>query len=606
MIGVGRRPLRHDRLPGRGTRPAATTDGGRDLLRGVAAAPARPWIGLALGGTAALAGYALLAADAGLSAPAALPFGLVGAIDVTVAAGVAALRPHVRTWRLLALAAAVWFAQALVLSDDPTLAWIGLEAQHRDLVVAFHMALAVPLGRLPSVAARATVGAAYAVAVVVGVIDAITRYACGGPSVICDGPVSFGDLSPGELVATIVGRVLVVGVVACGVVVVVRRLRAGDRAIRRAAAPLLAAVVVNGAILAATDLDVLPGGALGRWVRIGSVALIPLGVAAGLALVELHRAQLTGLLLALDRGLTPGELRDRLAHSLGDDSLVVCFPTEGGLVDHGGRPAVPGGPGRVVTPVAHDGAVVALLDHVEALTAEPDLLAATTAASRLALENARLTALVQAQVLELRESRRRLVETGDRERRQVERDLHDGAQQQLLTVGLELGRLRHRAHRAGDDELANDLGAIGQHLDAAVDELRRLARGLHPTVLSDRGLGPAVEALAQRAAIAIDVDVAVPRLAPPVETTAYFVVVEAVANAIRHSGATTVAVAGRVEQGRLEVTIRDDGTGGAVARPGGGLRGLDDRAVALGGTLVVRSTTGAGTMLVLRLPVGAS
>jgi PAS domain S-box-containing protein len=200
---------------------------------------------------------------------------------------------------------------------------------------------------------------------------------------------------------------------------------------------------------------------------------------------------------------------------------------------------------------------------------------------------------------ELRASRARLVEVADEERRRIQRNLHDGAQQRLVSVMLMLGRLR----RSDDREQRELLEGAVDELAAGVQELRELAGGLHPAVLSERGLAPALEALALRAPL--PVELAAPpkrRLPEPVEAAAYYVVAEAVANTQKHAGAGRIVVTARVEPDRLVVEVDDDGTGGADPE-GDGLRGLHDRVEALNGTLEVDSPEGRGTRVRARLPI---
>jgi PAS domain S-box-containing protein len=200
---------------------------------------------------------------------------------------------------------------------------------------------------------------------------------------------------------------------------------------------------------------------------------------------------------------------------------------------------------------------------------------------------------------ELRASRARLVEVADEERRRIQRNLHDGAQQRLVSVLLMIGRLR----RSGDDEQARLLELACDELAAGLQELRELAGGLHPAVLSERGLVAALEALVLRAPLPVEL-VAVPdrRLPEQVEAAAYYVVAEALANAQKHAGASSVSVTARTDDDQLYVEVDDDGAGGADPE-GVGLSGLADRVEALGGTLELESPAGRGTRVRARIPV---
>jgi signal transduction histidine kinase len=209
-------------------------------------------------------------------------------------------------------------------------------------------------------------------------------------------------------------------------------------------------------------------------------------------------------------------------------------------------------------------------------------------------------ALANAQArAELDASRARIVQAGDDARRRLERNLHDGAQQRLVSLAL---MLRLAARRHPDD---GDLVKAGDELAAALQELRELARGIHPAVLSERGLEPAVRALADRAPLPVELDVSVhDRLPVPVEAAAYYVVAEALTNVAKYAGATGVTVGVARENGHARIEVSDDGVGGANADGGSGLRGLADRVEALGGELVVDSPAGAGTTLRATIPCG--
>jgi signal transduction histidine kinase len=215
-----------------------------------------------------------------------------------------------------------------------------------------------------------------------------------------------------------------------------------------------------------------------------------------------------------------------------------------------------------------------------------------------------LDAELRASLAELRASRARIVQAGDAERRRLERDLHDGAQSRLVALKLLLSRARLRARGTDEDLGAMLADAIGE-LDTSLGELRELARGIHPAVLTDQGLEPALQALASRAPVPVTIDAeGGERLPGPVESAAYFVVSEALANVAKYAQATAAAVAVRRENGVVTVDVTDDGVGGADAGRGSGLRGLADRVAALDGTLAVESPAGAGTHLHAEIPCG--
>ena len=222
----------------------------------------------------------------------------------------------------------------------------------------------------------------------------------------------------------------------------------------------------------------------------------------------------------------------------------------------------------------------------------------------LALENERLDAELRARIEELQASRARIVEAADYERRRLERDLHDGAQQRLVTLALNL-RLAQSKFESDPEEAAALVEESAVGLGEATDELRELARGLHPAVLSDRGLGPALQALAGRAPVPVSLGEAPPdRLPPAVESAAYFVVAEALTNVARYADASKAEVSVSRTNGRVEVEVRDDGVGGADPGVGTGLRGLSDRVAALNGRLKVESPAGEGTVVRAVIPCG--
>ena len=208
---------------------------------------------------------------------------------------------------------------------------------------------------------------------------------------------------------------------------------------------------------------------------------------------------------------------------------------------------------------------------------------------------------------ELAASRHRLVEAGDAERRRLERNLHDGAQMRLVSVALSLALLERRANQ-GRLPSAADLAGLRAELAGALEELRELARGLHPAVLADHGLRAALPALAARSSLCVEVDADVDRVPEPVEVAAYFVASEALANAAKHGRATRAEVVARREDGDLHLTVSDDGVGGAalVGGAGTGLQGLADRVEALGGRFDLRSRAGEGTCLDVRLPLATA
>src|SRR5439155_22256012 len=302
-----------------------------------------------------------------------------------------------------------------------------------------------------------------------------------------------------------------------------------------------------------------------------------------------------------ERVSVPG-LRDALARTLGDPTLQLAFALPGGhaFVDAGGAPVgLPtADPRRAVTRLDHDGESVAALVHDPSLLEEPELVEAAGAAARLALENAQLQAELRVHLQEVEASRARLVDAADEERRRIERDLHDGLQQSLMAIAIRLTD----AHRQGggrlDVELERTLKSSVSDLKSALQELRELAHGLHPTILAEGGLAAALDGLASRSGLLVTVDATQERFAPEIELTAYFVASEALANIAKHAQASAVEISVRRENGTLRIEVVDDGVGGARLTGGTGLRRLADRIEARGGTLHLESPRGDGTRIV--------
>jgi len=260
-----------------------------------------------------------------------------------------------------------------------------------------------------------------------------------------------------------------------------------------------------------------------------------------------------------------------------------------------------------VTVLESDGEPIAALVHDGSLSDDPRLLDAAGAAARLAIENARLQAELRAQLAQVQESRARIVAAGDDQRRRIERDIHDGAQQRLVALALELRAAQKRLGGELGPEFDEVLADAVDELQLAVGELRELARGVHPAILTEDGLGAALESLADRTPIPVRI-VAAPdrRLPSEIEGAAYFVACEALANAVKHADATSVTISAAGRNGTLVIEVVDNGVGGASMNGGGsGLRGLCDRVEAHGGRLRIESPPGEGTRVVGELPCGS-
>ncbi|MDQ6778802.1 MAG: histidine kinase, partial [Actinomycetota bacterium] len=314
---------------------------------------------------------------------------------------------------------------------------------------------------------------------------------------------------------------------------------------------------------------------------------------------------LTGLVVDLGGLWEPVTLRDRLALALGDSSLELGYWTgdDGGYVDEAGCSFLvpPAGPERAVTPIEHAGEPVAVLLHDPAATLEDRaLLDAVSAATRVAVSNVRLQAEVSARVEQVAASRRRIVEAADAQRRQLARELHDGAEQRLQAVSQQMAALARDAGDVGAREL---VASVARQLDAACAELGELARGIRPATLTSGGLAAALPELAARASVPVEVRVMAGQLPAAVEAAVYFVCGEALANVAKYARASRVQIEVVRDGARLGVVVADDGAGGADPSLGSGLRGLADRVEALGGTLTIESSPGRGTQLMAEIPV---
>ncbi len=393
-------------------------------------------------------------------------------------------------------------------------------------------------------------------------------------------------------------------IVLIGMAFFVDRLRSLSPAARRSVGPLMIAALIQAPpwfLAVAQDLwgsDIVWSLEQDAVVFVANVAFGVIGL-SGLFLIHRARGNVGDLVVELNR-VEPGQVREALARAVGDPTLEVglWLPFRDAWVDERGEPLhLPPGEGRHATYIGDRLAVVV---HELDLVDQPALVEAAGSAARLALENARLHAELRAQLVELRESRARIVRAGDEERRRLERDLHDGAQQRLLALGMGLQLLDGHVDRSGKELLAESEVELQQ----ALRELRDLAQGIHPAALTDNGLADAVRTLALRAPVPVTVDVEehMGRLPGHVETAAYFVVAESLANIAKYAEASEAWVTVGRENGNAHIEIRDDGKGGATPVRGTGLRGLADRVGALDGELTIESPQAGGTRIVAEIP----
>jgi signal transduction histidine kinase len=300
---------------------------------------------------------------------------------------------------------------------------------------------------------------------------------------------------------------------------------------------------------------------------------------------------------------SPADLPASLRRALTDPTAEVAYLLDGAPIAVDGSRLTLGepAPGRLRHEVNAGGAPVAVLDLDGRLADEPRTVSAALAAAALPLENAALHAQAAVRVADVEASRSRIVAADDDNRRRIERDLHDGPQQRLVALALRL-RMEERGLAGSDRRTAAVLADAVAELRATVGELRELTRGILPPVLTDEGLAVALRTVTARLALPVTLDVLAERLPPTVEATAWFVVCEGLANAVKHAHAATVRVDVRRDGTAVRLTISDDGSGGAVLTPGGGLQGLADRVAAVGGRFALSTPAAGGTTLVAELP----
>lgn len=520
-------------------------------------------------------------------------------------AGAAAwlLRHRARAGQLLLLAGALWLAQMFELSNLDALYTLGLIAAPLGAV-----AVGLALLSYGQRGQRSTLSITVALAVVAAGVMTLA------PLLVID--TSLASL-PDQLLSVRHDRSLAITLNAiaqsvtiaastCLALVLWQRYRQGSGIGKRWRSTFAVIATVGAAVLIPLALWGLSGDhydlSMSPIVSLATLA-VPVGVGAAVVRDRYALGDVASMVAGADGAPSRSSLQDSLATVLGDPTVELAFwsASEGGYFGSDGRPvSVQSTPTRAVTALeAHGGPIGAVL-HDPALEDEPGRVRAASAAVSLALENERLQAVVAA---ELRSSRARLVESANDARRQMERDLHDGAQQRLIALQLSVQLEVQRAQRSGQPVSPEFLQSMTNELGGAVEELRELGRGLRPSAL-DHGLRAALDSLAERSPLPIVTKVSNERVPAAVEEVAYFVISEAVANATRHSQADHVTVATEVDAESATLTLRvsDDGIGGATKNGGTGLQSLEDRVVALDGTWSCHSPAGVGTTITASIP----
>jgi signal transduction histidine kinase len=521
--------------------------------------------------------------------------------------------PDNRVGMLMAATGFAWLLSLVGASDIPLLFSFGEVIGSLYFATAAHMLLAAPDGRVHSLFERRLVAAIYGLTLLVLPLFLFTDPEA---AFDCDNcPDNVLLIRSNETLVDVFGAALdasALVLIAVVLIILIGRYRRAVGPVRRLYGPLyLAGIALMVALLATLAVGVAARDSdVSNFAWVG--AMLPLALMPFIFLAAFIRARMLQggavgeLISRLGEAPRPGELRDALADALSDPSLELVYwlPESGRFVDGSGRaytlPRL--GSGRAVAPVEREGETIAAIVYDASLTGARDHVRAVGAAAALALENERLDAELRAKLEELRASRERMLRVGLEERRRLERNLHDGAQQRLVSLALNLKVARSQLRQDPASAEALLVGA-GQELDSALEELRELARGLHPALLSERGLRTAIETLARRAPVTVELGpVPTERLPEAVELATYFVVSEALTNVAKYADASRASVSVERYNGRVVVAVADDGVGGADPARGTGLRGLADRIAVLEGRLEVESKPGSGTTVKASIP----
>ena len=584
----------------------------------------RRWRAIAAGaGAVACVAIALAAATATPARPGLVALGHAVIVGVPIAVGLHAWYTGVnQRFGVLLMAAGGWASLTTLAESSQALPYtVGRAAGWAMEVGLVYLFLAFPVGRLHDRADRLLVAASALVVLTLFAPRLLlaARFEVPSPYTSCvrDCPANalFSlDRQPGAVDALLrpLGVVAVLVVMAAVIVRLQRRLGAATSVARRLHAPVLVVATVRAAVLgvaiAARWVD--PQGAgleAAAWLLALALPLLALAFLAGLVRWRLFAGRALERLAACLRTLPDAATLQRaFAEAFEDPSVQVALAAPagaGGWVDVRGAPLTlpERGSGRTVSVVSPGARPAAVIVHDAALGDQPEVLRAGLAMAEVALANQRLLREAEVATREVRASRARIAAGAERERRRIERDLHDGAQQRLVALRIELA-LAEDLVRADPDRAVERLRALEREVDQALEELRALAHGVYPPLLADRGLATALRAAAAQCPLAVDVDARrIGRYPPEVESAVYFCVLEALQNALKHArGATRVAIAldGTVA-GELRFAVRDDGAGVPPGGPaaGAGVVNMRDRVAALGGALAVEPAAGGGAVV---------
>ncbi|MDP8931777.1 MAG: histidine kinase [Actinomycetota bacterium] len=540
-------------------------------------------------------------------------------------------RPENRTGKLMVLTAVTFYVPLTEFSRVPLLWTIGSALEPAWLPMLAYLVLSFPNGRLARRWDRAFVVVASVWVVLFSVIGSMFFDPRADGCIDCQPGLNLILIHSPPWPLEMLRRLLAIPPVfltrillmAALILLVASRWWAASRPMRRVLTPvLLPAVALLLAVTVQQVAAYFPG--LGsiyssqpdfakfiRDVAVVAAIALPVSFLLGLARAWARRTRVGELVVELGELPPLDRLEEALSRALGDPSVSVGrwdAGTQRYVTAEGTALEIPEESARrVATFLEREGTPLAAVVHDPALLEDRGLLDSVSAAARLAVDNERLQAEIRAQLEEVRASRSRIVAATDAERRRLERDLHDGAQQRLVSLGMDARMVEAKLGREADPSVAGAVAGIAEGLAAALRELRELARGIHPAVLSEEGLGPALQSLAERSPLPARVLTAPQRrFDPAVEASAYFVVSEALTNAAKHARASQVTIAVNQLDSRLVVEVVDDGVGGADPAKGSGLAGLADRVAAIDGRLEVKSLPGDGTRVTAEIPCASS